>query len=95
MFRNSETEQPQIQVKSKLHTFIHMLCLSFEISKCFVIYIPLLNTQPKKNTTTTRIRRDHQYGKIHALFPRITERRKKNIRLNNMIHPWPGLGIRG
>ena len=59
-----------------------MLCLSFEISKCFVIYIPLLNTQPKKNTTT-RIRRDHQYGKIHALFPRKSERReKKNIRLN-------------
>ena len=25
-----------------------MLCLSFKILKCFVIYIPLLNTQPKK-----------------------------------------------
>ena len=47
--------------------------------------MPLLNTQPKittTTTTTTRIRRDHQYGKIHALFPRISERRKKNIRLN-------------
>ena len=50
MFRNSDTEQPQIQQINQTvnHTFIHMLCLSFEISKCFVIYIPLLNTQPKK-----------------------------------------------
>ena len=55
-----------------------MLCLSFKILKCFVIQIPLLSTQSKKNTTTTkRIRRDHQNGKIHALFPW-----EKNIRLN-------------
>ena len=41
------------------------------------LYTAIKYTTEKKTTTTKRIRRDHQNGKIHALFPW-----EKNIRLN-------------
>ena len=47
-----------------------MLCLSFEILKCFVICMPLLNTQPKKMQQQNSINILVQLT-LHALYLRI------------------------